>query len=311
MMMRGSVPARRVAILFNPISGKGSGRARATAVREELARRGHAVDLVTTQSGPPSTWLPPILAGRDAAVIVGGDGAMRSASGVAASTGVPLYHCRAGTENLFARSLGAGGDRSAVADAIDRLDIRRFDLGRFSASGGHDEPFLIMASVGFDADVVHALSASRRGAISHMSYLAPILRSVVRWRPSVVRLAVDDAPMRELGRGVLVVANFPAYAFRLDPARGARPDDGLLDAAFLPCNGGAGAARWALRLLLRRGEVQGVHRERGRRFHVRVDRTVAWQLDGDPAVRSDLELDEARMTVVPGAVPIVMPVATR
>ena len=55
---------------------------------------------------------------RDAAVIVGGDGAMRLAAEPAAEAGVPLYHCPAGTENLVARYLGATNDPAGIVAAI-------------------------------------------------------------------------------------------------------------------------------------------------------------------------------------------------
>jgi diacylglycerol kinase (ATP) len=252
--------------------------------------------------------MPPALAGRDAAVVVGGDGAMRLAAEPAADAGVPLYHCPAGTENLVARYLGATNQAAGVVAAIERLEVRRLDLGLAAFGLAPPAPFLLMASAGFDAHVIHTLAAGRRGAITHLSYLGPIAKAIVGWRPARATVTVDDGEAHDLGSGVAVVANLPAYAFRIDPGRGALPDDGLLDLAFLPCHGGIGAAWWAVTHKLRAGTVPGVVRLRGERIALRFDRPVAWQVDGDAAADAAGPSDLAVLTLRPRAVPVVLPV---
>ncbi|MBL9147174.1 MAG: hypothetical protein JNM94_00630 [Phycisphaerae bacterium] len=302
------MPVRRVVIFFNPISGTGRGESLARAIAAALAARGHDVATVATLRAAPREWMPPALAGRDAAVVVGGDGAMRLAAEPAAEAGVPLYHCPAGTENLVARYLGSTNDPAGVVAAIERLTVRAIDLGLASLGGERDVPFLLMASAGFDAHVIHTLAAGRRGAITHLSYVGPIGRAILAWRPARAVVAVDGGAPQDLGTGVVVVANLPAYAFRIDPGRGALPDDGLLDLAFLPCRGGLGAAWWAVTHKLRAGEVPGVVRLRGQRIDLRFDRPVDWQIDGDAAGSGHGPTDRAVLSLRPRAVPVVVPV---
>lgn len=290
----------RVALLFNPVSGSGRARVRADALAIALRAAGIATETIATRPGPAHEWLPPFVAGLDAMIVVGGDGAVRLAAPVAAATGVPIHHVRAGTENLFGRYLGMSGRAEDVVAAIRARRVGRMDLGLLDG-----EPFVLMASAGFDAEVVHGVAARRGRRISHATYVPVIAGQLGRWRAGSVSVRVDDGPMEELGRGVVVIANAPAYALRMDPARGALPADGLLDLAFLPCAGSAGAVGWMLRCVLRRGELSGIERRRGRRIEVETE--GRWQVDGDALARTG---GPARATLRPGALPVLLPART-
>jgi diacylglycerol kinase family enzyme len=157
-----------VALLYNPISGSGRAHATAARMREGLERAGHRVAMIPTERGAPSEWLRPALergargsielgsieAGSieagpiEAVVVAGGDGAVRLAAGECARAAIPLWHAPCGTENLFARSFGMRSDPAAVASALVARRTRAIDLGH--ADG---QPFVLMASFGFDADV--------------------------------------------------------------------------------------------------------------------------------------------------------------
>lgn len=287
----------RVALLFNPVSGSGRARARADALALSLAAAGIDAEAIATRPGAADAWLPPLVEGFDAMIVIGGDGAVRLAAPVAAATGIPIHHVRAGTENLFGRYLGMSGRAEDVVAAIRARRIGRMDLGLLDG-----EPFVLMASAGFDAEVVHGVASRRGSRISHATYVPVIAGQLGRWRAGSVSIRVDDGPVEELGRGVVVIANAPAYALRMDPARGALPADGLLDVAFLPCVGSAGAVGWMLRCVLRRGGLPGIERRRGRRIEVETE--GRWQADGDALSRAG---GPARASVRPGALPVLLP----
>ena len=266
----------RIAILYNPISGSGRSEATARRIERSLGGRGWLPSLVPTERGDAAKWLEPALEGADACVVAGGDGAVRMVASTAGRKGVPVWHAPCGTENLFARAFGMSGDPAAVAAALGRRDVRRIDLA--DADG---VPFVIMASVGFDADVVHALAARRTGAISHWSYAAPIAGALGSWSPPELAWEIDGERER-LGRGMVVVGNLRHYGGRLNPAAEARCDDGLLDAVFIPADSAIGLVPW-LPLLW-----TGLHRRhpmlrerRGRRVVIDASEPVLVQLDGD------------------------------
>ncbi|MBL9119926.1 MAG: NAD(+)/NADH kinase [Phycisphaerae bacterium] len=281
---------RRVVILFNPVSGSGKATRLAEFTRQALAANGHDVVARATERGPAAAWLTPLVSDRDVAVVAGGDGAMRMAVGALAEAGIAVWHLPAGTENLFARAFGMIADPRSLLAALDAFQTRRIDLAEFRPVDGDvastPTTFSIMASIGFDAAVIHDLTARRSGAITHFSYLPAIARTLRSWRPSEVTVELDGGPPRSLGPGVLILGNLGEYAFRIDPVRFALPDDGLLDGIFLPATSGLAALAWGPKLLLTRTilgrEVVGLERFRAASVRVRTGHPALWQADGDP-----------------------------
>ena len=163
------------------------------------------------------------------AIVVGGDGTLRRAAAALGEVGVPFLHAPLGTENLFARMLHLPREPEDIAELAVRGGTRRIDAGRTPYG-----PFTLMVSVGFDAEVIHDLHARRHGPIRHASYIAPILRTALRRKWPKVSIDVDGQLVVEQRRGLAIVANFSGYAFGMDPARDAQPDDGLWMLSFCP-----------------------------------------------------------------------------
>lgn len=290
----------RVAIVFNPVSGRGRAAAEAARFARAIEAAGHRVGLVESRREPVGEWLEPALSGVDALLVAGGDGAIRLAAGPAARAGVPIHHLPLGTENLFARQYGGSRSEAEAIGALARGRIREVDLARIRTATG-DEDFTLMASLGIDAAIVHDLATRRGGSISHLSYVGPAVRQGLAWEPPAISIAPDGGPPRELGRGLVVVANAAAYALGIDPARGADPADGLLDAAFLPCEGAVDALAGAVRLLAG-GEVAAAARFSARSIRIRARPAAAWQVDGDPGPadggEATLEIRPERLRVL-------------
>jgi diacylglycerol kinase (ATP) len=291
-------PPMRVTIVYNPVSGSGRSRASADSIRRSLSERGWACESVATERADPAAWLAPVLEGSDALVVAGGDGAIRLAAPAASRAGIPIWHAPCGTENLFARAFGMTADPAAIASAIESRATRAIDLA--DADG---VPFAIMASVGFDAEVVHALAATRRGAISHWSYAAPILEAMRSWRPSELSWEIEGE--RELlGRGLVVVGNLPHYGGRLNPAAGAIADDGLLDAVFIPADSAWDLVPWLPLLwtgLHRRHP--GLRERRGASVVLCASRPVVVQTDGDAAPEG--AVSTVSLTIRPAALRVL------
>lgn len=290
-----------VAIVFNPISGAGRALRVAQRLRTGLEVDGLEVELLPTERGPAESWLRPRLGpGLRAIVVAGGDGAVRMVAPEAARAGLPVWHAPCGTENLFARAHGMTADPRALARALVGGRTARLDLGRING-----EPFALMASVGFDAAVVHELSRHRRGAISHLSYLRPILRLLGAWRASRVVWEIDGEA-EALGPGLVVIGNHRDYGVRLNPACDAEPGDGLLDAVHIPVERAAGLIPWAA--LLRTGlhaRHPAVRMRRGRRIGLWLDPAAAVQCDGDAVLGEGAGFLDIR--VEPGVLEVLLP----
>ncbi|MGA0172714.1 MAG: diacylglycerol/lipid kinase family protein [Phycisphaerales bacterium] len=290
----------RVVCLFNPISGAGRARARAEAVGEAIRSSGHEAVLLETRRESAEDWLDPALPGASALVVCGGDGAVRLASRSASRAGVPIHQCPSGTENLFAKSFGMSPDPQGIARAVAAGRIRRIDTG--TANG---EPFLIMASVGFDAEVVHDLAIDRDGPISHRSYLKPILRQLKTWEPPRLKVAVDGDVIADI-EAFAIVGNLKQYAGGLDPARFADPTDGVLDTLVFPTRNVGSLIRWAAEI------ATGLH-VHDRRLRYRVGTVVEiesstpirMQLDGDAP--GSVAASRHRFEIRPASLDVLLP----
>ena len=144
-----------ILVTFNPISGAGRAERLASGLRDEARVAGLDLELRETSPGPAEDWLRPALAGREALVVVGGDGAIRRAAPEAARADVPLVHYPAGNENLFARDFGMTADPAAVVATLRAGRRHRVDLVHVEMPDRSPEVVVLMASFGLDAEVVH------------------------------------------------------------------------------------------------------------------------------------------------------------
>ena len=268
----------RVAVIANPVSGSG----RARAVAEDLVCRlqagGHDVEHVPTELSDPAGWLDPVLVEATTALVVGGDGTVRLAAESLVRSGTPVWQVPCGTENLLARSLGMSGDYESILAAIEHGEIRSLDVARVNGM-----ICLLMASCGFDAAVVHDLSRRRGDSIRHWHYIPCIVRRLLKWKPTVMTLTLDDEIVREHESGWCFVCNCREYGGGFNPAPHAEMSDGLLDVVFLPTRSRIQVLSWMHRT--RRGrhlEDPGVLHARARSIRVDISTDSFWQLDGDP-----------------------------
>ena len=299
-----------VLVIFNPISGAGRARGLAEAAADAARSRGLDVELLPTSPGPADAWLREPIRGRRALVVVGGDGAVRFAATEAVRAGVPLVHCPAGNENLFASEFGMTAVASEVAETLATGQVRRIDLVRASIEGRDDETVAIMASFGFDAEVVHDLASVRTGTVNNLSYVRPILRRMRAFDPPRISARVDGEPVADGIPGMVVVANSRQYASRLDPARRAVMDDGLIDLVVLPARSVSDLLGWMVRMRFgaHMRDPRLIYRT-GRRIELELDPPSVWQADGDPP-RASEPTDRIRFDVEPGVLAILEPPRT-
>jgi diacylglycerol kinase (ATP) len=268
----------RVMILYNPVSGAGRAATAGRNSADQLRAAGHDVQLTPTRLESPREWLDAALRGYEILVIVGGDGAVRIGAASASRAKAAIYHLPFGTENLFAREFGMTRDPQMLVTAIERNQTQTIDMGL--ANG---RTFLLMASIGFDAEVVHDLASRRGSSISHFSYIPPIVAQLWKWKPPRLRVCVDDRCAIENETGFIVIANSRQYGWRFNPAGRALVNDGLLDVAFFPTASRAGLLQWALRCRSQRHlDHPGLSYSTGKHITVESDVPQHYQLDGDP-----------------------------
>lgn len=219
-----------IAVLYNPVAGKGRGAERADTAVTTLRAAGSSVRVYAGDSLESTRALAvqALAAAPRVLVVVGGDGTLTAILDALAGATVPVALVPSGTGNDFARAVGIPrGDAAAAARLALTGTPRQIDVGEVT-SGGVTTPFVTIAALGFDAKVSDRTNRLRwpRGAARY--YLALVIE-LARLRPTRFRLSVDGDELGELPGTLVAVGNTESYGGGMPICQGAEPDDGLLD----------------------------------------------------------------------------------
>jgi diacylglycerol kinase family enzyme len=288
-------PTRWVAIQRNPLSGSGRRRP-LLEFMASLRRRGLRPRLYSDRGrldrALSNPELRPMLHG---VVAAGGDGTVLDL--INRHPGVPVGILPLGTENLLARQFRIPRDGAGAAAVVAHGRLQPLDLGRIGA-----RRFAIMASFGFDAEVIHRAHARRSGHITRMHYFQPICSALRSYKYPEIRVFADDGPQPVAGK-LVIVANLPAYALRLGLAPTARGDDGLLDVRVFQRGSTFDMLRYVWLVAMGRHEtLPDVTSLRVRRIRLDSYVPIPVQADGDPAGYTPSEI-----TVEPAAAQLFVP----
>lgn len=289
-----------VALLINPIAGRGRAPQFVAQFESRLQRVGFTIERFESQPESPEALAP-----FDTAVVVGGDGTMNRWLPVLSASGVSVWHVPMGTENLFARYFRHGPSAERFIRAARSRQATTVDLGR---CGGR--LFAIMLSLGPDADVVQAVAEQRAGPIRRMSYARPVLGRLRRGLTTRGTVTTGDQIMVDGPIGMLIAANLPSYAVGLNPAWHAQPSDGVLTVVHLPGRGSFGiGARLAAGLTRTHALVPGRDAREAARIEIRchqaADMPPSVQIDGDLLDQAAWDGDRLLIESVPKALRVL------
>ncbi len=277
----------RVVLLHNPRSGRGRTLGAVSALRSRLDSADIDVTPVELGNGLTTDRLRESVCGADALIVAGGDGSVHFAAPAAIAAGVPIYHYALGTENLFAREFRSGADAESLLRALQH---GRSTLADVASCNGR--VFLIMGSVGFDAHVVERVAAARARGVRRSDYVRRALDEARNLRLPPLSVTADGQQLARNEPGLVIVANSPQYAARLNPCFDAKVQDGRLDVFFIPYRSSIRLAAWAASIAL------GMHAHArdartARASDLRIAspiRGVPHQLDGESVAGVDAPL---------------------
>lgn len=178
-----SCSLRRALIIRNPLAGGSSKRH--GVVREVAARlqsHGVLVD-VTDATTPREITEAARVAEFDAIIVAGGDGSVNAAAaGILErrETRPILGVIAAGTANVLAHELRLPRDPADLADLFISCKTRQIHLGASDA-----RPFLLMASAGFDAEIVRSVENGLKKKLGRSAYVYHALRAIFRANPEL------------------------------------------------------------------------------------------------------------------------------
>jgi diacylglycerol kinase family enzyme len=315
--------ARRVLIGVNRSAGAGVRQDAADHLTRELAARRIEATVVDSLPEVARQSAEMLHSGELRSVVaIGGDG---TAAEIVNRTpvGTPVAIYPTGTENLLAKYLGIGKNAAEIAQMIADGRTAWLDAGRAG-----ERIFLLMASAGFDADVVHRLHTGRSGNIRHWSYLKPIWQAIRSYQyPELrVRCALEQTGNssstltpalskgeREEGKALAwgepiscrwaFAFNLPKYGFGLRFAPAANGTDGEFDVCTFRRGGLVRGLGYLSSIVL------GFHRRlaaceyvKCSRVRIESDEPVHYELDGDPGGTLPVELE-----VVPRRLRLIVP----
>jgi YegS/Rv2252/BmrU family lipid kinase len=283
-------------IVYNP-------RARNAPARERLLAAARAagpaweIDLVETESTGHAIALAREAAesGASAAFACGGDGTVNEVVNGLAGSSCALGVLRGGMGDVFAKEVGIPKQVERALALQLAGDRRRFDLGKAG-----ERYFLLMAGIGFDAEVVRRVPDGAKQRLGSASYALWATRLLAAYRAKLVRLSVDgDAREAELFWALL--GNTRSYGGIIDITSEALVDDGLLDAYVFAGRGVTWEALTALKLVLKRqAGAKGVEFHRVRELSVETA-GLAVQADGEYLGETPM-----RFTVEPAALDVLL-----
>ncbi len=298
MERNSALPENETIIIANPVSGAGGGAKLASQAAERLRAAGTTVRVTLTQGpGDAVTIARSVPDDASAVVAVGGDGTLREVLTGLDGRPVPVALLGSGTENVVAKALRMPRNVDELCEVLANGWQVRVDLGE-----ANNHLFVILASAGFDAEVVARLVSVRQGPISHLTYFEPLLGALKSYDFPAVRVEIDGQTVFH-DRGMVYVGNLPRFAMGLSILHKASPDDGLLDVCCLPCRSGIEVVRIAREIFDgAHANATGAVYTQCESVQISSDSPMPFQCDGDAGGSLPLTC-----RVRPGAATLIVP----
>jgi diacylglycerol kinase (ATP) len=228
----------------------------------------------------------------------GGDGMVQRCVDAAVGSSAVLAIIPAGTANLLATSLRIPAD---IGEAVSiGLHGRRRPMDTGSVNGEH---FAVMAGAGFDAEMIKQADGELKDRLGRTAYLYTGAKSIAVSRVRA-KVKVDGERFQAGKVSCVLVGNIGKILGGVEVFPGARSDDGQLELGVVTASNPLQWARVFARIAAgSAARSPFVRLTGGKRFNVKFDRPVRYQLDGG-ARKATRKL---RIKVHPSSVTICVP----
>lgn len=267
-------------LISNPVAGKNS-KKKTKRIASYLSSFGAEVSIETTLYKGNATNLAAQAYSRkvDAVIVLSGDGTISEAINGMAGIDVPIGIIPVGTANVFAGELGISENIYKAADVILRGKEKRISLGVINGTY-----FMLMASCGFDAEVVSSINLKLKSKIGKLAYIASAAAVLRRYNFPEVNVCIDQR--RECKGCLVVISNARYYAGKFVMAPHASTDDKFLDVCIFTKRGRGQMLRYLWGLFTKRHhKYKDVVYVKARHVRMSSAEKVNVQVDGDPFCR--------------------------
>ncbi len=268
--------AMKAGIIVNPVAGQGKSLKVLPRVRKQLGAHFELEFFHTHKQGDG------IMLGQRALekncnliVVLGGDGTISEVVNALAKENVPLGFIPSGTVNVLARELKIPDSVGQACKIIIEGRTKQIDLGQ-----ANREFFVLMAGIGFDAQVVQDVNQDVKKMLKDMAYVITGIKTLLTYRPTRISIQADDG---EVKQGYFaVVGNAQCYARGFSITTTASIEDGFLDVCIFKQKGIESFARYIGGVLLKKHvNFADVEYLRGKTIKVRAEHSTLVQADGE------------------------------
>lgn len=269
-------------LVYNPTAGL-SGRTLLSRVVASLEAAGARVTAFTSTRERAPDARAVVEGGYDAVIAAGGDGTVRAVGQALAGAGIPVGFVPMGTGNVLAHEIGLPSSPGELARVLMHGPVVRIEGAR-----ANNEPFYLMAGVGFDGAVIERLDHRLKRRIGKSAYVAPVLKALKEPLPDLE--VVLDGVRHQASWVVVTKACRYGGRFVLAPDAGLRK--ATLMAVLVRANSKARLIRQLLALplgrLVRQGGVETVA---CRRAEITATTPASVEIDGDAYGTTPLRIE--------------------
>ncbi|MBX3311901.1 MAG: NAD(+)/NADH kinase [Microbacteriaceae bacterium] len=261
-----------------------------------------------------------IEAGASLVIAAGGDGTVRAVAHALVGSGIPMAIVPVGTGNLLAINLDIPTDlKQAVEIAftgsetpVDIGIVEIFNEQKFSVS---DQPFLVMAGIGADAEMIRNTPSGFKKTFGWLGYIFGGLAALAKQKSFSLHYELSDGREEFITAHSFLIGNCGKLPAGLELIPHAAIDDGILDLVAVRPGGFFGWARVWSEIVLRRkgkksstgvgqkintddGKIRALRYIRTEGAIIRTEEPIPVELDGDffgPAIA-------LKVAVLPGAI---------
>ena len=290
--------ASKAVLIYNPESGRG--RRKEQTLPDLLARLealGLEAEPTPTSRPGHATEIARRALEREAPLVIawGGDGTVNEVARGMLGSETPLGILPGGTVNVFARDTGIPFNLDKACRVLVEGEARGIPVGMAG-----DRPFLLMAGIGIDAEVVHRLDAGLKKRLGTFAFWLLGFRLLASYAFAPLKVLVDGKEV--VGTGV-VAGNVRCYGSGYVITPDARLEDPRLDVVVFQGRTGFAYLRYLF------GVAGGFHVNFKDVVHFNAERleVVAtdgqhYQLDGEAAGKVPVQLE-----IRPNALRVLLP----
>jgi diacylglycerol kinase (ATP) len=239
-------------------------------------------------------------------IAAGGDGTINEIIQELAGSETALGVLPIGTVNVWARETGIPLDTAAASEVLLYGRRREVDLGLVQ-----NRYFLLMAGIGIDGEVTHAVEKKPLKRLGPLGYLLMGTWLGLGYPKFSAFLQLDGRVIKTRALQ-LIIGNTQLYGGAIKYTWQAKCDDGLLDICIVRQQNLPGRIIIFLDFLLHRKQRhQWTRYERCKSLKIRTKRPIAMQIDGDPAGYIASGFPATAFTVAPKALKVIVPEHTK